>query len=140
MMPEKLLALFLALLGMLFLSSCVNAEPTPELAFEQVIYAIEQKDIARLDALMAPDFTGTQTRRTFLSWAQSSFSKPSTVRFNIVSQEARIDGATATLRTVMGVASGPGFLPSHAHRLQVDTQWVHTIDGWKVRVAQWRRL
>ena len=135
---NRLLALALSCLA--FLSACSPAKTGPEITFEEILAAIEEKDVDRVDALLTKDFVGEESRATLLSWARSSFSKNPTIRFNIVEQEVKENGSTATLRSTLGVASGSSFFPSRANRLQVETQWIKTDQGWQVRVAQWRRL
>ena len=130
----------LLLFCLIFLSACGQASTGPEIAFEEVLSAIEEKDVDRIDALLTKDFVGNENRATLLSWARSSFAKNPTIRFNIVEQEVTENGSNATLRSTLGVASGSSFFPNRANRLQVETQWVKTDNGWQVRVAQWRRL
>lgn len=134
----RLLAVFL---GLFFLTSCSVSRPgTPEEAFDTLVSSIEEKDIERLDAILAEDFVGDADRVTTMSIAHQAFRRSSTPRIKVLSQEKQDGANRVTFRTKMLIVSGRGVFPRHSARLQVDTQWQKTDQGWKLRVAQWHRL
>lgn len=136
-MTRLLAGIFCLLLAV----GCSEPRPgTPEEAFDGLLASIEEKNIDRLDALLAPDFVGDADRVTTMSIAHQAFKRQSTARIKVLSQERQGQGDRVTFRTKMLIVSSNGMFPRHSVRLQVDTQWQQTPQGWKLRVAQWHRL
>ena len=131
------------LLFSLGLAACANASPEEKVRqqVEAMQAAIDARDAADIDGLLADDFIGNQgmDRRGAKQLAVAVFLRHREIAAKVgpVSVELRGQQEAIARFSVLATAGSGGLLPENGQVYQVETGW-RLVDGeWKLLSASW---
>lgn len=133
----KAVAAFIATLCLLLAGCGKEGEPV-DVAFENAIAAIEARNIEQLETFLDQNFSSDVNHQDLMYGAASWFSSKPTIKINVLEHQTTLHSSGATIRATLNVSSSTQMFKTRSRRFHLDTEWVNTHAGWKVRVAQWR--